>query len=271
MRLHTHQLFGFLSAIIAATTIVTSCSAPDESAGDAARVPAPEPGAIPVTVQQAYAPAVVDRAPTRIAAMGVWDGDTLLALGVIPTTIAVRRSGPGEGAVECRAHRRHVAGGAVQRVLGVRRRDPQGAGHESGPRHRGRRRSDPRPVRPARQDRADDPAPRPVPAVAGAVGRPDDPDRHRDRTTGRGATQGRGDRGLPRRRPGTEPCSRRQDGRGGDRRPDRRRVGVRTRDGRAQAVAGYGLRFPPALEASSAASTGNFLPRASIGSTPRTW
>ncbi|WP_168700019.1 ABC transporter substrate-binding protein [Gordonia paraffinivorans] len=88
MRLHTHQLFGFLSAIIAATIIVTSCSAPDESVGDAARVPAPEPGAIPVTVQQAYAPAVVDRAPTRIAAMGVGDGDTLLALGVIPTTIA---------------------------------------------------------------------------------------------------------------------------------------------------------------------------------------
>ncbi|WP_146194988.1 hypothetical protein, partial [Gordonia paraffinivorans] len=29
MRLHTHQLFGFLSAIIAATIIVTSCSAPD--------------------------------------------------------------------------------------------------------------------------------------------------------------------------------------------------------------------------------------------------
>ncbi|MEO9328007.1 ABC transporter substrate-binding protein [Gordonia aurantiaca] len=89
MRLRNPRLSGVLLTVSAAALIATSCSAPaEDSHDDAARVPAPEAGAIPVTVQQVYAPAVVERAPTRIAAMGVGDGDTLLALGVVPTTIA---------------------------------------------------------------------------------------------------------------------------------------------------------------------------------------
>ncbi|GAC54724.1 ABC transporter substrate-binding protein [Gordonia amicalis] len=89
MRSLTHRLFGLLLAAIAAALVVSSCSAPEEDVADAsARVPTPEAGAIPVTVQQAYAPAIVEKAPTRIAALGVGDGDTLLALGVMPTTIA---------------------------------------------------------------------------------------------------------------------------------------------------------------------------------------
>ncbi|GAC01811.1 putative ABC transporter substrate-binding protein [Gordonia namibiensis NBRC 108229] len=89
MRLHTHRLSGLLLALVATALMVTSCSAPDEGvADDSARVPAPEAGAIPVTLQQVYAPAVVEKAPQRIAALGVGDADTLLALGVMPTTIA---------------------------------------------------------------------------------------------------------------------------------------------------------------------------------------
>ncbi|MBD0863420.1 ABC transporter substrate-binding protein [Gordonia sp. zg691] len=89
MRTRHHRPLALLLALLAATLVATSCSPPAEKSPDgSARVPAPEPGAIPVTVQQAYAPAVVERAPKRVAAMGVGDADTLLALGVTPTTIA---------------------------------------------------------------------------------------------------------------------------------------------------------------------------------------
>ncbi|AZZ80988.1 ABC transporter substrate-binding protein [Gordonia alkanivorans] len=89
MRPLSHRLSGIVLAATVAALVVSSCAAPEEKvADDSASVPAPETGSIPVTVQQAYAPVVVEKAPTRIAALGVGDGDTLLALGVMPTTIA---------------------------------------------------------------------------------------------------------------------------------------------------------------------------------------
>lgn len=89
MRASTHRSLTLLVGLLAAALVVTSCSPPDETVDSGtAQVPTPEAGAIPVTVQQAYAPATVDQAPKRVAAMGVGDGDTLLALGVTPTTIA---------------------------------------------------------------------------------------------------------------------------------------------------------------------------------------
>ncbi|WP_238418668.1 ABC transporter substrate-binding protein [Gordonia sp. 'Campus'] len=89
MRISEHRTLTLIFALLAAAMVATSCSSPDESVDEGmAQVPAPESGAIPVTVQQAYAPVTVEQPPKRIAAMGVGDGDTLLALGVTPTTIA---------------------------------------------------------------------------------------------------------------------------------------------------------------------------------------
>ncbi|MFC9980975.1 ABC transporter substrate-binding protein [Gordonia sp. NPDC127522] len=68
---------------------VAACSSPEETSGGvSASVPAAEPGAIPVTVEQEFGPATVDTPPRRVAAMGVGDGDNLLALGVVPVAFA---------------------------------------------------------------------------------------------------------------------------------------------------------------------------------------
>lgn len=78
-----------LAAVAAIALVSTACSSPDESSSESsALVPAPESGAFPVTIDQAYAPVTIENAPTRVAAMGAGDADTLLALGVTPVTIA---------------------------------------------------------------------------------------------------------------------------------------------------------------------------------------
>ena len=86
----TSRALATAAVALAAALGVAACSAPDETAdtSGAASAPPPEPGAIPVTIDHQYGSTTIDRAPTRVAAMGVGDADNLLALGVTPTTIA---------------------------------------------------------------------------------------------------------------------------------------------------------------------------------------
>ncbi|WLP93135.1 ABC transporter substrate-binding protein [Gordonia sp. NB41Y] len=72
---------------LATALVVGACSSPAEDNGGAT-APAPEAGAIPVTIEHQYGSTTIDEPVTRVAAMGVGDADTLLALGVQPTTIA---------------------------------------------------------------------------------------------------------------------------------------------------------------------------------------
>lgn len=78
-----------LGIAVSATLGVSACSAPaDEEDTAAASAPAPEAGALPVTIDHVYGSTTISEAVTRVAAMGVGDADTLLALGITPTTIA---------------------------------------------------------------------------------------------------------------------------------------------------------------------------------------
>ncbi|MGW0039597.1 ABC transporter substrate-binding protein [Gordonia sp. NPDC003376] len=80
---------GTLAAIALATTLtVGACSSPAGDTAGGATAPTPEAGAIPVTIAHEYGSTTIDEPVTRVAAMGVGDADTLLALGVQPTTIA---------------------------------------------------------------------------------------------------------------------------------------------------------------------------------------
>ena len=86
---HVRPLLAVFATIAASTLVLVGCSAPDEqedSAGSSA--PAAEPGALPVTIEHKYGSTTISTQPSRVAAMGVGDGDTLLALGITPTTIA---------------------------------------------------------------------------------------------------------------------------------------------------------------------------------------
>lgn len=87
--LHLRPALAALAAVAASTLVLVGCSSPDEeqSAG-ASSAPAAEPGALPVTIDHKYGSTTISTQPSRVAAMGVGDGDTLLALGITPTTIA---------------------------------------------------------------------------------------------------------------------------------------------------------------------------------------
>ncbi|MFW0787555.1 ABC transporter substrate-binding protein [Gordonia sp. CPCC 206044] len=80
--------FATIAMFAAIVTVAAACSPPEEDAGVASSVPSAESGAIPVTIEHQYGTTTVDKQPTRVAAMGVGDADTLLALGIVPTTIA---------------------------------------------------------------------------------------------------------------------------------------------------------------------------------------
>ncbi|GAA3701960.1 hypothetical protein GCM10022238_16770 [Gordonia hankookensis] len=72
----------------AAALVVGACSAPDEDSATSSSMPTAEAGSIPTTIQHAYGSTTISKQPSRVAAMGVGDADTLLALGVTPTTVA---------------------------------------------------------------------------------------------------------------------------------------------------------------------------------------
>lgn len=72
----------------AATLVVGACSAPEEDSTASSSMPTAEAGSIPATIQHAYGSTTISKQPSRVAAMGVGDADTLLALGVMPTTVA---------------------------------------------------------------------------------------------------------------------------------------------------------------------------------------
>ena len=72
---------------LSAAVALAGCSAPaDDSASSSA--PAPEAGALPVTIEHNYGSTTISTPVTRVAAMGVGDGDTLLALGFQPVAMA---------------------------------------------------------------------------------------------------------------------------------------------------------------------------------------
>ncbi|AZG47840.1 ABC transporter substrate-binding protein [Gordonia insulae] len=79
---------GAVAVTAAAALAVGGCTPPDENSATSASAPAPEAGALPVTIDHRYGTTTVESAPKRVAAMGVGDADTLLALGITPTTIA---------------------------------------------------------------------------------------------------------------------------------------------------------------------------------------
>ena len=75
-------------ALFAAAALgLTACSAPEENDAASPSVVA-EAGALPVTIEHAYGSTTFTTAPTRVAAMGVGDADTLLALGIRPVAVA---------------------------------------------------------------------------------------------------------------------------------------------------------------------------------------
>lgn len=76
------------SLVAVAALSVGACSAPDEDAAASSSMPAADPGALPVTIDHEYGATTITEQPSRVAAMGVGDADTLLALGITPTTIA---------------------------------------------------------------------------------------------------------------------------------------------------------------------------------------
>lgn len=75
------------SATVAALIGATACSSPDEDSDTSATVSA-ESGALPVTIEQNFGSVTIEKEPTRVAAVGVGDADTLLALGIVPTTMS---------------------------------------------------------------------------------------------------------------------------------------------------------------------------------------
>lgn len=86
---HLRHALAALAIVTASTMVLVGCSSPDENQPAAgSSVPAAEPGALPVTIDHKYGSTTISTQPARVAAMGVGDGDTLLALGITPTTIA---------------------------------------------------------------------------------------------------------------------------------------------------------------------------------------
>ncbi|MGU3291768.1 ABC transporter substrate-binding protein [Williamsia sp. M5A3_1d] len=81
-----------LTPIVATVTAIGlavglgACSAPDDSAASSSSVAA-EPNALPVTIDHRYGDTTIDATAARIATLGPGDGDTLLALGITPTTM----------------------------------------------------------------------------------------------------------------------------------------------------------------------------------------
>ncbi|PXW33972.1 UNVERIFIED_CONTAM: iron complex transport system substrate-binding protein [Williamsia faeni] len=74
-------------ATVAALIGATGCSSLDEDGDPSASMTA-ERGALPVTIEQNFGPVTIEKEPTRVAAVGPGDGDTLLALGIVPTTMS---------------------------------------------------------------------------------------------------------------------------------------------------------------------------------------
>jgi iron complex transport system substrate-binding protein len=75
------------SATAAALIVVAGCSSVDDDNNSSESVTA-ERGAFPVTIEQLFAPVTIENEPARVAAVGPGDGDTLLALGIVPTTMS---------------------------------------------------------------------------------------------------------------------------------------------------------------------------------------
>lgn len=72
---------------VAAALGLAACSAPAEEKSSAS-APPPEAGALPVTIDHRYGATTISGPVTRVAAMGLGDSDTLLALGFAPVAVA---------------------------------------------------------------------------------------------------------------------------------------------------------------------------------------
>ena len=73
---------------MSAAIALAGCSAPDQEESSTASVPTPESGALPATIEHIYGSTTIAKPVTRVAAMGLGDGDTLLALGFQPVAVA---------------------------------------------------------------------------------------------------------------------------------------------------------------------------------------
>lgn len=89
MRLrHRSRMFAAVGLAMAAAIAIAGCSAPDEEAASSSAAPSAEAGALPVTIEHQFGTTTISEPVSRVAAMGVGDGDTLLALGFQPTAVA---------------------------------------------------------------------------------------------------------------------------------------------------------------------------------------
>ncbi|MGC5247495.1 ABC transporter substrate-binding protein [Gordonia sp. DT219] len=73
--------------VLTAAIGLAACSAPAED-HTTPGAPSPESGALPVTIEHNYGSTTISKPVTRVAAMGVGDADTLLALGFRPVAAA---------------------------------------------------------------------------------------------------------------------------------------------------------------------------------------
>jgi iron complex transport system substrate-binding protein len=84
------RTLGIAAATTLALGALTACSTGSTTAADpAGSLASPaDADAFPVTIDNAtFGPVTIDKAPTRIAALGTQDGDNLLALGVVPAGV----------------------------------------------------------------------------------------------------------------------------------------------------------------------------------------
>ncbi len=84
-----HRRLSVAVTALAASLVLgvsAACSAPAEDTATGSSASA-EPGALPVTIDHRYGSTTIDTTAARIATLGPGDADTLLALGITPTTM----------------------------------------------------------------------------------------------------------------------------------------------------------------------------------------
>lgn len=84
-----HRRLSVVVTAVAATLVLgatAACSPPSEDSASE-NTGSAEPGAFPVTIDHRYGATTIDTAVSRIATLGPGDADTLLALGITPTTM----------------------------------------------------------------------------------------------------------------------------------------------------------------------------------------
>ncbi len=86
-----------LSLTAAAAGVLAGCDSEGRPAEGAPAAVTPESDAFPVTIDHMYGSTTIERAPSRIAVIGIGDADVLLALGVMPVMVPVWKGSTDDG------------------------------------------------------------------------------------------------------------------------------------------------------------------------------